>query len=154
MNTKDFVLNRKVLLNMKYKLIQYEGWSVHNTKSMLSLQEGEHFIAFVSKTKIDEVSIAGIHKLLDCQVNLYKGLDIEGHISIGKYNSHNDSISHNLNVIPNIQKVSKHLQDYNKGLFKDTEDIVCVYYKAIPRYNKSTLWKLFNKQKSDIYSYI
>lgn len=139
---------------MKYKFREYQGWSINNMKNCLHIEEGENFIVFASNKEIDEVSIFGIHKVLEHQLNIYQGLDVEAYISSGTYNKANDCISHKFKNIPYIHKASEKLEDYNKNLYDDVKGIICIYYKATPRYNKNKVWRFVNKKKSDVSSYL
>lgn len=139
---------------MQYKFREYQGWSINNMKNCLHIEKGENFIVFISNKEIDEMSIAGVHKVLEHQLNIYQGLDVEAHISPGMYSKTYDCIHHKFKRLPYIHKASEYLEEHNKNLLNDVKGIVCIYYKATPRYNKSNLWKFANKKKSDISCYL
>lgn len=138
----------------KYRVYNYEGWSLNNTKNHIYFEKGEGVIVFLSKDKISEVELIGLEELVRRKADIYKGLDIEIFLYKGKYHSSSDLIQSNEPSIIyptiRIEKASKICEEnYCKDSLNDLRDIVLIKYKSSLR--EQGFWSnLFNIRKMTI----
>jgi len=71
----------------------------------------------------------------------------------GYYNKSIDRILDSYNnylydgCITSVNDASKYLLNHNKELLFNSENIIHIYYNAIPRYKTSKWWRFWNRRK-------
>lgn len=135
--------------NKNILIREFEGWSAINTRHCLNFKVGEGIIALVSDREISELEILGIEYLVRDSSEIWKGLDLDICITKGHYNKETDFICNNVNN-SKIINASKECLEHNKDMLENYKSIICIHYIAVPRYNKSSLWKFLNKRRCHV----
>lgn len=140
------------------KIREYQGWSLNNTNNVTNFyEEGENAIILVSDKEINELEILGLEYLIRCNSKIWEGLDLDISISKAEYYKNSDTISpiynyyyYNMICVSDIKKATTLLLDHHKELLNNAKDIIYIYYKAMPRHNKTWLNRILHKRRVDI----
>ena len=130
------------------RIQEYENWSINNIGNCIDFTcgIGKGIIVLVSDKEINELEILGLQCIVQGKAEIYKGLDLNIDIVEGEYSKSNDTIL-SYESFHNIFEASSNLLSFqNKDLLNNSKDIICIFYELLPRYNKSKLWKIFNKR--------
>ena len=134
------------------RIREYQNWSINNMSNCVDFATcdiGEGVIILVSDKEISELEVLGLQCIIQRKAEIYRGLDLSIDVVKGEYSKNNDTIImyESFHTFHNISKATNSLLSFqNKDLLNNSKDIICIFYELSPRYNKSRLWKFFNKR--------
>lgn len=143
---------------MKYKVNIYDG-SRNNLSNALTMSRGKGAILLVSENSLNEIEILGIENIIKDKFDIFKGLNCNIIISIGKYISDIDRINI-CSTKPEIMgdslyekqldKVSENLSDFEKEMLnKYPNNIICIEYDNVLREN-NLVNSIFNPKRDNV----